>query len=535
MMVNEKKKVWLPILFALVMIFGMYIGFNLKMTSSSGSFLGRGNSSSIQEVINLVQNKYVDPVKMDSISELTINELLSHLDPHSLYIPPINVQEINDDLIGNFQGIGIEFQVFDDTVNVVNVVKNGPSEKAGLQIGDKIIVVNDSIKIAGVHITSDKIRSYFRGQAESKVLVTVLRNNEHKKITIVRGNIPVSTVDAAYMIQKHTGYIKLNKFGDKTYEEFMENLERLQKNGMNNLILDLRDNTGGLMNEAVDIADEFLSSNKLIVYTEGSKSPRYEYKTKRDGLFEEGYLIILVNESSASASEVLAGALQDWDRATIVGRRTFGKGLVQQQFPLSNGAALRLTIARYFTPLGRNIQKNYSNKSIEEYRRDALNSHEVDEENHNDSSHLNHIYKTPKGKIVYGGGGILPDVIINADSIQLSKNTLSIYRTNILNKVALQIYLRNKSTLEKINNTDEFYAKFSIPETEWYNIESLAKQHSILLNSTTIEEKKYILSDIQKMIAKYLFGNEGYYEFSNKKDKMIIKSLEILDQNPINK
>ncbi|MCZ2223702.1 MAG: S41 family peptidase [Chitinophagales bacterium] len=529
MLAKEKKQVWLPIAFAVVMIFGMYIGYNLKSNSTTGSFLGKGNTSPVQEVLSLVQNKYVDPIKMDSISELTINELLSHLDPHSLYIPPVNVQEINDELIGNFQGIGIEFQKFDDTVTVINVLKNGPSEKAGLQIGDKIISVNDSIKIAGTHITTEKIRNYFRGKADSKVLVTILRNNEEKKITISRGIIPISTIDATYMIEPIIGYIKINKFGEKTYEEFMENLERLQKQGMKNLIVDLRENSGGLMNESVDIADEFLSENKLIVYTEGNKSPRYEYKTKRDGLFEEGKLIILVDEGSASASEVLAGALQDWDRAIIVGRRTFGKGLVQQQFSLSNGAALRLTIARYYTPLGRNIQKNYTNKTIEEYRRDALNSNEVDEENHNDSSHLQHIYKTPKGKIVYGGGGILPDIIVKEDSLKLSKNILHLYNTNILNKVALQIYLNNKTTFEKLKTPEAFYNNFVLTESIWKNIEILALQSSIPITNTTKEERNYVLSDIQKIVAKYLFGNVGFYKVSNKSDKMVLKSLELLN------
>ncbi|MBX2931314.1 MAG: S41 family peptidase [Chitinophagaceae bacterium] len=528
-MIKEKKQVWLPILFALVMVFGMVVGFNLKKHSSTETFLGTGNTTTVQEVLSLIRNKYVEPIKMDSISEITINELLSHLDPHSLYIPPINVEDINDELLGNFQGIGIEFQLLNDTVNVINVIPNGPSEKAGILIGDKLIAVNDSIKIAGVQITTDKIRHYFRGKAESKVSVTLLRNNQLKNITITRGVIPISTIDAAYLIEPQTGFIKLNKFGDKTYEEFMAQLEKLQKQGMKNLIVDLRGNTGGLMNEAVDIADEFLSDNKLVVYTEGDKSSRYEYKTKRDGLFEEGNLIILVDEKSASASEILAGTLQDWDRATIVGRRTFGKGLVQQQFPLSNGGALRLTIARYYTPLGRNIQKPYNHKSIEEYRRDALNGNEIIDTDDDDSTHKNHTFTTPKGKIVYGGGGILPDIVVTEDSVSLSKKMVSLYQTNVLRNAALQFYVSNKTALNNYTTPTQFYNEYKTPNNLWQLIEKLALQKSIAINTATPAERTYILTDMQKLLAKFMFGDNGYYEIANKTDKMVIKCLEIVN------
>lgn len=530
-MENQKKQIWLPILFSLVMVLGMFIGYYLRSSSSLvGNFLSFNKANALQEITGLIQNKYVDPVKMDSITELTINELLSHLDPHSIYIPPIDVQAVNDDLNGSFQGVGIEFQVFDDTVQVINVVKNGPSEKAGVLIGDKIIYVNDTTKVAGVKISAEKIRAYMRGEANSNVDVTVLRNSFEKKITITRGNISISTVDAAYIIEPKIGFIRLNKFGEKTYEEFMENLEKLQKQGMINLILDLRGNTGGLLNEAVDIADEFLSNNKLVVYTQGNKSARYEFKSKRDGLFETGKLVVLVDETSASASEVLAGALQDWDRATIVGKRTFGKGLVQQQFPLSNGGALRLTIARYYTPLGRNIQKTYINKTKEEYRNDALGIHSSEKFENEDSSHPKPSFKTPKGRIVYGGGGILPDIIIDNDTLPLSKEVVKFYKTNLLNEAALKLFLIHNQSLQKINSPDKMNTNFILNEQDWKFIENLATKKAITLNLITNKEKVEILEDIKAMIGKLLFGNNGFFEIANKEDKMVLKGVELLQE-----
>ncbi len=356
---SKKLQVWLPLLFAVTMVAGIYIGYGLN-GNGGGRFFTLSGSSALQEVLELVKDRYVDPVPADSINQVAIDEVLSHLDPHSVFIPASELKEVNEDLMGNFQGIGVEFQLFSDTVNVVSVIKGGPAANAGIQVGDALLRVNDSILLAGKKIKTDDIRKQLRGPAGSTVKVTILRNGVIKNIFIKRGNIPVPSVDAAYMIAPQTGYLRINKFGERTYEEFMQQMEKLQKQGMSQLILDLRGNGGGLMNEATAIADEFLDGEKLIVYTQGNKSPRTEYRCKKDGLFEKGKLIVLVDETSASASEVLTGALQDWDRAVIVGRRTFGKGLVQQQFQLSDGSALRLTVARYYSPLGRNIQKPYT-------------------------------------------------------------------------------------------------------------------------------------------------------------------------------
>src|SRR5688500_18094876 len=358
-MQKKKIQVWLPLMFSVVLILGMLIGFKLRESSSTAkSFFSFQKRSPLQEVIDLINLKYVDAINTDTLSEEAIERILTRLDPHSVYIPPVDLKEVNEDLQGNFQGIGVEFHILHDTVNVVNVLPKGPSERAGLMAGDQFLKVGDSV-VAGVDISPVMIKSLLRGPAGSSVEVTMLRGKEKKLLTIKRGTIPLPSLDAAYMLDRETGLIRINKFSQTTYEEFMQAMENLQAKGLKKLVLDLRGNGGGILGEAVDIADEFLDGDKLIVYTQGNKIAKEEYRCKRPGLFEQGKLVVLTDEVSASASEIVAGALQDWDRATIVGRRTFGKGLVQEQYDLSDGAALRLTVARYYTPSGRSIQKSY--------------------------------------------------------------------------------------------------------------------------------------------------------------------------------
>lgn len=357
---NKKLQVWLPLLFSLVLIAGMFLGYELnKVPGTKNSFFSSNSRSTLQEALDLIKLKYVDAVNTDSLEGKAITEMMNELDPHSVYLPPVELQEANEDLAGNFEGIGVEFNMFSDTVNIVYVIPNGPSDKAGLQIGDKILKVNDS-SITGKHFSTDEIKKYIRGQHSSKAVLQILRDGKPQVVTVSRGTIPVSSVDAAYMIDKTSGYIRLNKFTENSYEEFMQAMETLKKEGLQSLVFDLRGNGGGFMNEAVDIADEFLDGDKLIVYTEGVNSKKREYRCKRPGIFEKGKLVVLVDELSASASEVLAGVLQDWCRAKIIGRRTFGKGLVQEQYSLNDGSAIRLTIARYYTPLGRSIQRSYT-------------------------------------------------------------------------------------------------------------------------------------------------------------------------------
>ncbi len=525
---NNKLKVWLPILFALVMVFGMMIGYQLRDKTQGNRFLSLKKSSALQELVELVRSKYVDPVKIDSISQVAADELLSRLDPHSVYIPAKDLMEVNEELMGNFQGIGVEFQLFSDTVHVVTVIKGGPSEKAGMMVGDRLIKVNDTISLAGVKIKSEQVRATLRGAADSKVQVTVLRNGVEKKITIQRGTIPVPTVDVSYMISPGVGFIRINRFGEPTYEEFMQQLERLQALGMKELILDLRGNGGGLLKEATDIADEFLDEDKLIVYTEGEHVPKMEYRCKRDGLFEKGKLVVLVDETSASASEVLSGALQDWDRATIIGRRSFGKGLVQQQFQLSDGSAVRLTIARYFTPLGRNIQKPYD-KGKAKYEEDLVSRwHNGELVKADTVKPIGTSYKTPGGRMVYGGGGITPDIFVAYDTTRLDTALMAMYYKNTMNNFVYRLYLSQREKFNSYKTPDDLYGQYLPGESEWQQLVAFAAKDSIKLAGASAKDKKFLLHNVQLMMARQIWRTEGYYELQNKTDQTVIKALESL-------
>jgi carboxyl-terminal processing protease len=521
---SKKLQVWLPVLFALVMIVGMMIGFKLREKTSQ-LFSLRGKDE-VEEVLDLVQSRYVDNISSDSLKNSVIDEILSKLDPHSVYIPPEELNYANEDLEGNFKGIGVEFQQFNDTVNVINVLKDGPADKAGVKVGDMIIKVNDTVNL--VKKDADQIRKALRGPGGSKVVVTVLRGNQQKKLEISRGTIPLPSLDAAYMIAPKTGFIHLNKFSETTYEEFMSSLEKLQKQGMEKLILDIRGNGGGLLNEAVQIADEFLDDDKLIVYTKGTHVTKQEYNAKREGLFEKGKLVLLIDETSASASEVLAGALQDWDRATIIGRRSFGKGLVQEQYQLSDGAALRLTVARYYSPLGRNIQKPYTG-GRKKYYEDFYNRYNSGELVHGDTAvPVGKPFKTPGGRTVYGGGGITPDIFVGVDSGKLDKNIASLYTKNTLQNFIYRYYVSNINTFSKFKDPEGYYSQFSFGENEWKQLNSFAMKDSINLQNVPQKDKMETLERMKTMMARQIWRYEGFYEVNNQTDKAVKKALEVL-------
>jgi carboxyl-terminal processing protease len=527
-MIQKKTQVWLPLLLSVALIIGMFFGYQLKdnMGSYAPSFFGRSQRTSIQEILDLVKVKYVDTVNIDSLSLFAIDDILNQLDPHSVYLPPVKVQSMNEDMAGSFHGAGIEFGVFDDTVHVINVLPNGPADKAGIHTGDLIISANDSI-VSGKKRTHENIRTFFRGPKGTAVKVQLLRSGQLKTVTIERGIIPIKSVEAAYMIENGVAYIGLNKFSTKTYEEFMENLERLQKEGMKKLILDLRGNGGGMLDDAVQIADEFLSGSKEIVYTEGKSSPRQDYAARRPGLFEEGKLIILIDEGSASASEVLAGALQDWDRATIIGRRSFGKGLVQEQFQLSNGSAVRLTVSRYFTPIGRSIQKPYEKGNLKHYRDEVMERYSNGEIFKGDSSaHNGKQYKTKGGRPVYGGGGISPDIYFAADTTSVLPSAASLYKEDFLYSSAYYYYLQNKNKLQQIKSPAELLQTVNNDAALWQMLVASAAKKKIAIDSFTPTQQQTIKLHFASMLGRQLWRSEGYLKIMNLNDPLIKRALQ---------
>jgi carboxyl-terminal processing protease len=524
---NKKVQIWLPLVFSVAMIAGMFIGYRLRDNMPPGkNLLQKNRKSSMQEVLDLVRMKYVDPVNTDTLSDEAIQQVLAHLDPHSVYISASELSEVNEDLQGNFEGIGVEFNIFSDTVHVLNIVPGGPSDKAGLQAGDRFLRVGDTV-VTGSRINSELIRKLLRGPRGSDVKVTLLRGKEQKQVTIRRGTIPIPSVDAVYMINKTAGYIRINKFAETTYEEFMEGIEQLKKNGMQQLLLDLRDNGGGLLDEAVEIADEMLDGNKLIVTVKGNGSPAQERRCKREGVFERGKVVLLVDENSASASEVLAGALQDHDRATIVGQRSFGKGLVQEQYDLTDGGALRLTVARYYTPSGRSIQKPYD-KGLRAYNDELRRRYQDGSMVNADSNKVSkgQAYHTDAGRTVYGGGGIMPDVFVPSDTTKYDRKLYPLFAKNTLSNFAYTYATGNAALQQQYKTPAAFATGFVVNEILWKNFTAFAATDSIDLSGISGKDKTRLAETVKMMIARQIWRTNGYFEVRNASDPMFAKAVE---------
>ncbi len=527
-MEHTKVKVWLPFLFSITMVAGMFIGFKMRDEIPGKGFFYTERPRPLQEVMELIYNKYVDTVDMNMLADTAMQAILSKLDPHSVFIPAAELDQVNEEIAGGFFGIGIEFNMYDDSLHVMNVLKDGPGFKAGLQTGDRILKANGFV-ISGKKINQDSIRLILRGPRGSIADVQVLRGNKILNIQITRDMIPISSVDAAYMVDGSTGYIRLNKFTQNTYREFMLSLESLKKQGLQKLIFDLRGNGGGVLDEAVEIADEFLEGDKLITYTIGRHSPRKEYRCRREGQFEKGQLLILADEGTASASEIIIGALQDWDRAVIIGRRTFGKGLVQDQFDLSDKSALRLTIARYYTPIGRSIQRSYAQGGKAYY--DEINNRlHIADSARADSITGNNgkAYLTSSGKKVYGGGGISPDIYIQADTAYMDTSLALIFLKGLTGDFGYRYFTANRQLSRDYKTTREFVNGFTIDDNSWKFFETMAMKDSVNVSGISEKAKAYLCRILKASVARHLWHNEGYYECSNKEDEVMQKALELL-------
>ncbi len=511
---SNKKWDWaLPLLISGVLIAGMWLGHRLTLKSGLGLFQ-KNKGSALQQTLDLMRLHYVDTLKIDSIEQLSIEQLMDHLDPHSVYLAPLALQAANEELSGNFEGIGVEFAVRKDSVLITHVIPKGPSSNAGLEPGDRIIKAGDS-SLLQKELTAERVKDLIRGPKKSSITLELVRDGKKIKKTIIRGEIPFPAVDVAYLIDDTTGYIKLNRFSENSYEEFMEALEELLQKGMLQLLLDLRGNGGGFMNEAVDMADEFLDADKLIVYTEGAHYAKKEYRCKRPGLFEKGKLMVLVDENSASASEVLAGALQDWCRATVVGMPTFGKGLVQEQFELSNRSAIRLTVARYYSPLGRSIQRSYQDGN-EAYHEAAVNRslHPLPIKI-NDTSKVRaqKRFFTTCGDTLYSGMGIIPHVLAGPRFSPDSKEWLLLTSGSLLEDFTLEFYTRHRKDIKAITSPESLFNATTLSDQfarEW-------TRYAPQAGSLAPEIMVYPLA----RLARYRWGNSGYYKVVNRQDPVI--------------
>jgi carboxyl-terminal processing protease len=520
------KKLWITgfLVFALALAYGQ----------NGSSKMEIQKLVSAMQIIDLA---YVDSVDMTKLITDAIEESLKELDPHSTYISKEEVERTNEPLEGSFEGIGVTFQIYEDTILIIAPVPGGPSEKLGILAGDKIVKINGE-ESTGDKVNNDWVFERLRGKKGTTVDVTIFRQGKTELLdfTIVRDKIPVNSIDATFMAGKDIGYIKLNRFSKTSQEEFDESIVRLKGEGMTKLILDLRGNSGGYLNTAVDLSDEFLGNGKLIVYTEGLHNPRQDYTSTSLGNFEDGKLVILIDEASASASEIVSGAVQDWDRGIIIGRRSFGKGLVQRPFNLPDGSVLRLTTARYYTPTGRCIQRPYEN-GIEEYYQEFDNRMTHGEYVYADSIKFPDSlrYTTPRGRSVYGGGGIMPDVFIAWDSTIFTDYYVDLRRKGVFNKFTLDFVEQNRLTLnDTYPDLDDFIADFVVDDDLQKQFIAMAEKEKVPFDEEgwTIS-RELITTQIKALIARNLWDIGAFYKIMLVMDDEFKKAVEILNDEKI--
>ncbi|MGM0566005.1 MAG: S41 family peptidase [Bacteroidota bacterium] len=538
----SRFKIYLPIAFALVLVLGLYLGYQLNPGMQAGDQTFRlGNTYSaknkVSNALDYIKDNYVDSVDVNEIEEELLTSLLSDLDPHSQYIPAKDFNQVNDPLRGNFEGIGVQFRIEDDTVTVISPISGGPSEKVGIRAGDRIVTIEGDT-VAGVGISNEDVIKQLKGERGTKVKVGVHRRgvNELLHFTITRDVIPTYSIDIAFMPKDSVGYIKLSKFSATSYEEMKEALQKLSNEGMHKLILDLRGNTGGYLESAINLTDEFLEEEQLIVYTEGNNRPRqYAYASEK-GMFQENPIAVLIDEGSASASEILAGAIQDNDRGIVVGRRSFGKGLVQEQKRFDDGSAMRLTVSRYHTPTGRSIQRPYD-EGKKEYYHELMERWENGEMTSPDSVHLNDslVYTTPAGDTVYGGGGIMPDIFVPVSQEQSSEFINQLFREGLFYKFAFDYVDLNRPDFDTYAQPDDFIEDFEVSQSILQKFLAEADEQGIEVpESLSAEERKEVDQLLKALIGRNLFDNEAFYPLYLKTDRIYKEALEALEKNKHN-
>lgn len=535
MNINKKKtNRFMPIIMAVCVVIGIMIG-SFFSNHFSGNRLNIINSGSnrLNNLLHIIDDQYVDAVNIDSLVDKAIPLILSELDPHSVYISAKDVAAATDDLKGSFCGVGIEFVIRDDTIHVQNVIQNGPAEKAGLLAGDKIVTV-DGKPFVGKIVTNEEAMHRLKGQKDTKVKIGVVRYGSKKvqTFTVTRGEIPTKSITATYMLDDKTGYIRIKNFGENTYPEMLIALAKLSQEGFKNLCIDLRDNSGGYLTAAINMAKEFLPDKKLIVYTQGRKSPRQDFRSDGKGSYQHIPLVVLINEGSASAAEIFAGAMQDNDRATIIGRRSFGKGLVQQQIEFPDHSMIRLTIARYYTPSGRCIQKPYTLGDDKDYEQDLLNRYEHGEFFSQDSiKHTGPAYHTGLGRTVYGGGGITPDIFVPEDTLGMT----SYFKQASMSGLILQFaFTYTDNNRPKLNNFKEM-----MELADYLDKQNMVDKFATYADKHGLQRRNLLIRKSHKLLERYInsrviynmLNDQAWNQYINQDDPVINKTMEVFQKN----
>lgn len=532
---NQRNK-YIPLIIAVSVIAGILTGtfyskrFSNERKEYSANFT---TSNKLNGLLRIINDQYVDTVNMTQLIEDAMPQILGELDPHSSYIPAKDLQAVNDDLAGSFSGIGVQFTIQQDTIHISNVIPGGPSEKVGIMAGDRIVEIDDSAFVGKI-VTNYESMKRLKGPKGSEVKLGIFRQGEKELLhfTIVRGDIPVKSIDAAYMLNDKFGYIKVNKFGETTYPEMLISLAQLHQQNCEGIVIDLRGNTGGYMGPAIQMVNEFLPKGRLIVYTQGRMAPRENYPSNGTGSSQEMPIIVLLDEGSASASEIFAGAIQDNDRGTIIGRRSFGKGLVQQPIEFNDGSAIRLTIARYYTPSGRCIQKPYNKGRDEEYELDILTRYEHGEFFSQDSikQDESHIYYTSIGRPVYGGGGIMPDIFVPQDTIDMTSYFRMAINRGLTVQFCFQYTDQNRAKLQKYDNADDLL--------KYLKTQNILEKFARFAESKGLKRRNILMYKAKEHFDRNLYGNiiynmlnmEEYLKYLNQSDKTVLKALEILEK-----